>query len=93
MRLKLFVMSEITRDIIKNWTEEALKSLGGMSHYKLVAKELWKLYGSRLSEDARFYTWQYDMRWAAQELRDEGKLHNSHTADIPKGVWMLTEKN
>ncbi len=87
-----FVMSKITRDTIKTWTEHALKNLGGTSHYKSVAKELWKLYGIKLKGDERFYTWQYDMRWAAQELRDEGKLNNSHTADIPKGYWSLTEK-
>jgi len=40
-----------------------------------VAREIWQRHEAdlRLSGDL-FYTWQYDIRWAAQVLRNEGVL-------------------
>jgi len=35
-----------------------------------------------------FYTWQYDMRWAATKLRRDGKLKAATRS--PKGTWELT---
>ena len=34
-----------------------------------------------------FYTWRYDIRWAAQTLRDSGVLKPDH--EVPRGVWQL----
>ena len=35
------------------------------------------------------YTWQYDVRWAAQSLRDEGKLKPvNNRRDLP---WELLQ--
>lgn len=34
-----------------------------------------------------FYTWQYDVRWAATTLRRTGKLRAAEV--LPSGVWEL----
>ena len=53
----------------------ALRNLGGSGRVVEVAKQIWKDHESDLrAADDLFYTWQYDMRWAAQELQQEGKL-------------------
>jgi len=87
-------MSKLSRDSLVDWVHEALRELGGSGSILLVAKKLWELHGKELTPaDDLFFTWQYDMRWAAQKLRDKGLLENSHTAeldDLPKGMWRLT---
>ena len=87
-------MSKPSREILVDWIHEALLALGGSGSILLVAKKIWQLHGGELNpSDDLFYTWQYDMRWAAQKLRDKGLLENSNTAeldDLPKGMWRLT---
>jgi hypothetical protein len=40
-----------------------------------VARDIWDNYESELrSSGDLFYTWQYDMRWDAQQLRDRGEV-------------------
>jgi hypothetical protein len=34
-----------------------------------------------------FFTWQYDIRWAAQTLRDKGALKPD--IEAPRGIWQL----
>ncbi len=62
--------------------------MGGKGRVLEVCKFIWRKHENdlRASGDL-FYTWQYDVRWAAQKLRDTGKL-------IPlsgdrSGVWEL----
>jgi len=62
-------------DLLKPWVLEALKDLGGTGSVVSVSRVVW----NRHEEDLRqfgdlFFTWQYDIRWAAQKLRDEGLL-------------------
>ncbi len=70
------------------WIAEALKAAGGKAKIIWIAEHIWKNHKSDL-EDAGslFYTWQYDMRWAATELRRKGILCQAD--DVPRGVWML----
>ncbi|MQR01447.1 hypothetical protein [Glaciimonas soli] len=78
----------ITREGMKHWVLEALKNLGGKGRPKDVAKYIWGHYESELKQSGSLlYTWQYDVRWAAQSLRDSGELkpvHGRH--DLP---WEL----
>ena len=57
---------------------DTVKSLGGEATVVEVAKTIWAKHERdlRASSDL-FYTWQYDMRWAAQSLRDRGLLTRS----------------
>lgn len=53
-----------------------------------VSKVVWRRHEQdlRAAEDL-FYTWQYDIRWAAQKLRDEGEVER---VDARRGVaWRL----
>lgn len=73
---------------LQAWVMEAIESLGGGGTVVEVSREVWR----RHEEDLRdagdlFYTWQYDIRWAAQALRDEGKLMAAEQA--PRGIWAL----
>ena len=64
-----------TRENMKEWVLVALTSLGGRGWPKAVAKYIWEHYEIDLRESGSLlYTWQYDVRWAAQSLRDAGIL-------------------
>jgi hypothetical protein len=59
------------KEDLEEWVMEAIESLGGGGTVVEVSREVWR----RHEEDLRgagdlFYTWQYDIRWAAQVLRD-----------------------
>jgi hypothetical protein len=62
------------KDDLKSWVFAAVQNSGEASVLE-VAKHIWHAHSKEISSwgDA-FYTWQYDMRWAAQDLRREGKL-------------------
>lgn len=77
-----------TKNDLKDYVYEALKSQGGRSSIIGVAKHIWTQHEKELKNSERlFYTWQYDMRWAAQELRNEGKLKSAK--NMPKGIWEI----
>lgn len=78
-----------TREDMKNWVIQALKSLGGKGWPKDIAKYIWDHYESDLRRSGGLlYTWQYDVRWAAQSLRNEGTLKPVNgRRDLP---WELT---
>lgn len=73
---------------LQNWLEESLKRLGGEAYLVDIAKDIWMYHESDLRiSDNLFYTWQYDMRWAANQLRRNGIMK---PADVsPKGMWEL----
>jgi hypothetical protein len=77
----------ITKSDLKDWTLEALRAIGGSGRISDICKHIWEHHEQELrSAGTLFYTWQYDMRWAAQKLQDEGKLSKAgknHT-------WYLT---
>lgn len=63
------------RERLQTWVWEALDQLGSRGTVVDVAKKIWLNHESDLkAADDHFYTWQYDMRWAAQQLRRQGKL-------------------
>jgi hypothetical protein len=60
---------------LKQWVLEAVGDLGGNSDVIGVARWIWTHHEADLAASGDlFYTWQYDMRWCAQELRKEGRL-------------------
>ena len=76
-----------SKDNLIEWTMEALASLGGAAHHVEVAKHIWHHH----EEDLRaagdlFYTWQYDLRWAAFKLRERDRLQPAGR----DGVWRVT---
>ncbi|TQP66871.1 hypothetical protein FLL68_14815 [Vibrio cholerae] len=78
----------VTRESMKSWIVECLELSGGSGWPKDVAKYVWESYESDLqSSGDMLYTWQYDLRWAAQQLRNSGVLKPVHRrTDLP---WEL----
>jgi hypothetical protein len=63
------------REKMMRWVYQAVETAGGEASLLQVARHIWENHeiDLRASGDD-FYTWQYDMRWAAQKLRDEKKF-------------------
>ena len=80
-----------TKHDLQDWVLEAVKAEGGSASLVAVARQLWQRHEQDLRQSGDlFYTWQYDMRWAAQALRDTGRLakmdgSRSGTWDLPTG--------
>ena len=58
-----------TKPDLMDWVVEALRHLGGRAGVVQVSKQVWNTHAADLaaSEDL-FYTWQYDIRWAARSF-------------------------
>jgi hypothetical protein len=57
---------------------EAVHGRGGEASVLEVAKDIWTARARDLEASGDlFFTWQYDMRWAADRLRKAGKLRLS----------------
>lgn len=80
--------SQLTRADLLDLVCVALRQHGGSAHLIQVAKHIWDHHEAELRESGSlFFTWQYDMRWAAMKLRKRGVLQP--TDDEFKGVWRL----
>ncbi|WP_294322474.1 hypothetical protein [uncultured Sphingomonas sp.] len=75
------------RETLQVWVLEALSALGGSGAIEEVAREIWHSREPQLREGPGFFSWQYDMRWAAQKLRERGKL--GLRKESGKSVWYL----
>ena len=77
-----------TRADMVDWVVEALKSNSGTGSILYVAKFIWEHHQADLKDSGDlFYTWQYDMRWAATSLRRRGLLVAA--GDDRRGKWTL----
>ncbi len=68
--------------------KRTLKALGGRATIVQVCKRIWTEHETdlRASGDL-FYTWQYDIRWAADKLRETGDMRPADQS--PRGIWEL----
>jgi hypothetical protein len=70
------------------WVADALNGAGGEASIVDVAKSIWASKETELKRSGNlFFTWQYDMRWAAKRLRDKGILAGADAT--PRGIWAL----
>jgi len=66
------------KDTLKPWIAAILKSAGRRMTILEIAREIWRMHETELRKDELlFLTWQYEMRWSADQLKDEGKLEES----------------
>lgn len=77
-----------TREDMQSWIIACLKSRGGSGWPREVSKYVWENYKSEIqASENLLYTWQYDIRWAAQKLRNSGILKSVNgRKDLP---WEL----
>ncbi len=76
------------KEDLQDWVASALKASGGKGTLVEVAKYIWIHHEANLkSSGDLLYTWQYDMRWAANALRRRGIMRAAEIS--PKGVWEL----
>jgi hypothetical protein len=74
------------KEDLQTWVLEAVDAHHGEATLVSVAEHIWEHRQTELrAYGEAFYTWQYDMRWAAQYLRDRGVLSGAKQA--PRGVW------
>lgn len=60
---------------LRDWVVDAITGLGGSGTVVEVSRWVWQHHEAELRDsDDLFYTWQYDVRWAAQKLPDGGQL-------------------
>ena len=79
------------RQILMPWVMDAIEDRGGKATIVEVAQHIWRFHEEDLlGAGDLFFTWQYDMRWAAQQLRDDGKLLASNAS--PRGYWISTTR-
>ena len=69
------------------WVREAIEKLGGKAKVIDIAKAIWTAHSDELKDSDLFYTWQYDMRWAALKLRKNGLL--KPVQETPRGIWAI----
>ncbi len=78
-----------TREDLCDWVVEALRAMGGSANIVPICKYIWEHHENELRKSGDlFYTWQYEMRWAGQKLRNNGTLlpaHNSRSS----APWVL----
>jgi hypothetical protein len=73
------------------WIVEALTRAGGEAPLVSVAEFIWLEHEDELRKSGDlFYTWQYDMRWAALKLRKDGTLRPAE--DSEAGWWALAAR-
>lgn len=75
-----------------DWLAEALECRPGQEATVVeIAQDIWERREQELRDAGDlFYTWQYDLRWAAHHLRSSGVLHN--TRRNGKVYWKLEKR-
>ena len=76
----------VPKQILREWVIEALNRHGGRATLVEVCRHIWLHHEDELWDSGDlFYTWQYDVRWAASDLRGRGILRQHD--ESPRGVW------
>ena len=73
---------------LDQWVVEAPKAHGGGATIMEICKYVWQHYELELRKSGDgFYTWQYDIRWAGDRLRNERVLQPKNRGD--RGPWRV----
>lgn len=65
----------MTKDDLCQLVVKALQANGGSARIVAICKYVWEHHEKDLRQSGDlFFTWQYDIRWAGQELRNNGTL-------------------
>lgn len=79
------------KEDLTGWVIEAITAYNGEATIVQICKYVWDHHEIELRESGDlFYTWGYDIRWAAQWLRDNDYLLPIEACK--RGVWAATAK-
>lgn len=89
--------STMERNDMPDILYDIIKKMGGKAKMMEIFKKFWQEYEVELKKSGDlFYTWNYDIRWAATKLRKNGKMkqakeqENTYGHNISsKGVWEI----
>ena len=77
---------------LDSWVRRALYQKGGRGTVVAVAEQISGTHEAELRESGDlFYTWQYDMRWAANRLRRRGIMKS--VTQSRSGIWELARSS
>jgi hypothetical protein len=77
-----------TKHDLGDWIVAALRAKGGSAGLVDICRYVWEHHEDELQRSGDlFFTWQYDIRWAATNLRHGGILKAANLS--PAGVWEL----
>ena len=75
------------KDLIQ-WLIDALNANMGSTSISKVCKHIWIHHEDALRKSGNlFFTWQYDIRWTATNLRKNHVLKPARLS--PRGIWEL----
>ena len=75
-------------ELLEDWVVEALSEHRGSATIVDVCRSVWGRHEQELRAlGDPFFTWQYDIRWAAHRLRLKKVLRSASLS--PSGVWEL----
>lgn len=78
----------MTKDMLPDLLYDMLQGMGGRGAIVPVCKKFWAKHENELKNSGDlFYTWQYDIRWAATTLRKTGRMIDAKVS--PSGVWEI----
>ena len=82
-------MTAQEKEVLREWVVEALREMGGTGSIVEICRHIWRRHEDDLWDSGDlFYTWQYEVRWAATDLRGRGIMRGKD--DSPKGIWELS---
>jgi hypothetical protein len=78
------------KQLLNPWVIEALEAAGGSAPLVDVSQRIWESHENDIRANGNLlFTWQYDVRWAAHDLRRQGLL--KPVKESPRGVWELVK--
>ena len=78
----------MTKEMLPDLLYGILRDMGGHGSIISICKRFWSEYENELRNSGDlFYTWQYDIRWAATTLRKTGRMIDAKAS--PSGVWEI----
>ena len=79
-----------TKADLRDWLLLALRAHDGKASIVQICKHIWEHHEEELRRSGDlFFTWQYDVRWAATRLRNEGMLRARGSS--ARGLWELED--
>jgi hypothetical protein len=80
-----------TKDDLRRWLIEALNANSGRGSIVDLCRHVWEQHEEELRQSGDlFFTWQYDIRWVATQLRKGRVIRSAESSKA--GIWELTER-